>query len=276
MRIMLTVAYDGTSYHGWQVQAHEEMTIEGVLNRSLKALTGEDIAVIGASRTDAGVHAKGNLCVFDTDSTIPPERFVPALNSVLPEDIRIMASERVADGFHPRRIPTRKTYCYRLYHGDICPPMERLYRHHVYGPIDTDAMKEASGFFEGEHDFASFCAAGAQCETTVRTVYDVTVRCMSAVEGQRYAEDNSISGHMNCNGARVRNSLTGAGEYIDIYVTGNGFLYNMIRIMAGTLLEVGRGRIAPAQISGIIDRCDRSAAGPTLPAKGLCLERYEL
>ena len=245
---MLTVAYDGTSYHGWQVQAHEDMTIEGTLNRTLKSLTGEDIAVIGASRTDAGVHAKGNLCVFDTGSSIPPDKFVPALNSILPDDIRIMASEKVADDFHPRHIPTRKTYCYRLYHGDICPPMERLYRHHVYGPIDVDAMKKASEFFTGEHDFASFCAAGAQCETTVRTVYDVTVECVAA----------------------------GKDEYIDIYVTGNGFLYNMIRIIAGTLLEVGRGRIAPTQISGIIDRCDRSAAGPTLPAKGLCLERYEL
>ena len=276
MRIMITVAYDGTSYHGWQVQAHEEMTIEGVLNRALKSLTGEDTAVIGASRTDAGVHAKGNLCVFDTESTIPPDKFVPALNSVLPDDIRIMASEKVADDFHPRRIPTRKTYCYRLYHGDICPPMERLYRHHVYGPIDTDAMIKASGYFTGEHDFASFCAAGAQCETTVRTVYDVTVRCTSAGEGHRYSEDNSIGGPTDASGAGGLSSLTGTGEYIDIYVTGNGFLYNMIRIIAGTLLEVGRGRIMPAQISGIIDKCDRSAAGPTLPAKGLCLERYEL
>lgn len=243
MRILLTVAYDGTAYHGWQLQAYEEKTIEGVLNEKLSELTGEDITVIGASRTDAGVHAKGNLCVFDTSSTIPPDRFVPALNSILPPDIRIMASRQTEDDFHPRHVETRKTYCYRLYHGEICPPMERLYRHHIYGPVDTDAMSKAAGFFIGEHDFAAFCAAGSQAETTVRTIYDVRV------------DENN--------------------EYIDITITGNGFLYNMIRIIAGTLLEVGRGRIAPEDIPGIIESCDRSKSGPTLPACGLCLEKYD-
>lgn len=244
MRIMLTVAYDGTAYHGWQVQAHEEATIEGVLNVALHELTGEDISVIGASRTDAGVHAKGNLCVFDTFSTIPPDRFVPALNSILPDDIRIMDSKQVAEDFHPRHTDSRKTYCYRLYHDDICPPMERLYRHHIYGPVDVAAMSKAAAGFTGEHDFAAFCAAGSQAETTVRTVYDVHI------------EEK--------------------GPYIDIYVTGAGFLYNMVRIISGTLLEVGRGRIAPADISDIIESRDRARSGPTLPACGLCLEKIEL
>lgn len=249
MRILLTVAYDGTAYHGWQVQSHEEATIEGRLNAALHELTGEDIAVIGASRTDAGVHAKGNLCVFDTSSTIPPDRFTPALNSILPLDIRITDSVQVADDFHPRHIDCKKTYCYRFYHGEICPPTERLYRHHVYGPIDTEAMKAAAGYFIGEHDFAAFCAAGSQAETTIRTVYDVRVEAYPA-------------------GA--------SAEYIDIYITGGGFLYNMVRIMAGTLLEAGRGRIAPADIPGIIDSHDRSRSGPTLPACGLSLECYTL
>ncbi len=245
MRIMLTVAYDGTAYHGWQVQAHEEKTIEGVLNSSLKELTGEDISVIGASRTDAGVHALGNLCVFDSASTIPPERFVPALNSILPPDIRIMKSEAVDSDFHPRHVNTRKTYRYGIYHGEICPPMERLYRHHVYGPLDIGAMQEAAAYMMGEHDFAAFCAAGAQVDSTVRTVYDVHVE----------TSEN--------------------GEHIDIYVTGNGFLYNMVRIMAGTLLEVSRGRIALSDIPKIIKSRDRSGAGPTLPACGLCLVGYD-
>ncbi|MCR5511565.1 MAG: tRNA pseudouridine(38-40) synthase TruA [Lachnospiraceae bacterium] len=267
MRILLTVAYDGTAYHGWQLQAHEEKTIEGVLNDKLSELTGEDITVIGASRTDAGVHAKGNLCVFDTSSTIPPDRFVPALNSILPPDIRITASRQTEDDFHPRHVTTRKTYCYRFYHGEICPPMERLYRHHIYGPVDTDAMKEAARFFIGEHDFASFCAAGSQAETTVRTIYDVSVDVTRAAATPASSDSGTAAGP---------DAAVSYDEYIDITITGNGFLYNMIRIIAGTLLEVGRGRMAPEDIPGIIESRDRSKSGPTLPACGLCLERYEL
>lgn len=266
MRILLTVAYDGTAYHGWQVQAHEDATIEGVLNAALHELTGEDIAVIGASRTDAGVHAKGNLCVFDTSSTIPPDRFTPALNSILPPDIRITDSVQVEDDFHPRHIDCKKTYCYRFYHGEICPPTERLYRHHVYGPIDTGAMSEAAGFFRGEHDFAAFCSAGSQAETTVRTIYDVRVEAYPVGSSAGAAAGG---GHGDQDGAS-------SDEYIDIYITGSGFLYNMVRIIAGTLLEVGRGRITPADIPGVIDSLDRSKSGPTLPACGLSLEKYIL
>ncbi len=250
MRVLLTVAYDGTAYHGWQVQAHEEKTIEGVLNSSLSSLTGEKISVIGASRTDAGVHAKGNLCVFDTSSSIPADRYTPALNSILPTDIRIMDSVRVKDDFHPRRVESRKTYCYRFYHGEICPPDERLYRCHIYGPVDVSAMQEAAGAFIGEHDFASFCAAGSQAETTIRTIYDLRVEAYPAG--------------------------TDGDEYIDIYITGNGFLYNMVRIIAGTLLEVGRGRISADGIPDIISGCDRSISGPTLPPCGLTLEKYDI
>lgn len=243
MRILLRVAYDGTAYHGWQVQSTQPLTIEGVLNRSLGELIGEDISVIGASRTDAGVHARDNVAVFDTKSSIPPEKYVQALNSILPKDIRVMSSYEVDKDYHPRHVNTQKTYCYHIYHADICPPMERLYRHHAYGPLDTDAMNKACAAFIGEHDFAAFCAAGSQAETTKRTVYELSVK-----------EYN---------------------EYIDIYVTGNGFLYNMVRIIAGTLLEVGRGRINPEDIPRIIESCDRSCAGPTLPPCGLCLERIK-
>lgn len=248
MRILLKVSYDGTAYHGWQMQPGEPETIEGRLNRCLTELTGAQTEVIGCSRTDAGVHSKGNICVFDTSSGIPPERYVPALNGILPTDIRVLDSFRVDACFHPRHTDTRKTYCYRFYHGDICPPFERLYRHHVYGPIDTDAMQRAASAFKGEHDFAAFCATGSQAETTVRTIYDVVVK--------RAAADPS-------------------SEYIDIYITGGGFLYNMVRIITGTLLEVGRGRIAPEDIQDVIDSRDRSRTGPTLPACGLTLERID-
>lgn len=247
MRILLVVAYDGTAYHGWQVQNNEPMTIEGELNRVLSELTNENIRVIGASRTDAGVHAKGNIAVFDTTSTIPPESYVKAMNGKLPADIRIFKSYKVDDDFHPRHMDTRKTYCYRIYHSDICPPEKRLYYHHVYGPVNIDGMKKATTAFIGEHDFAAFCAANAQVETTVRTIYNLDVLTRQEADG----------------------------EIIEIYVTGSGFLYNMVRIIAGTLLEVGRGRIKESDISAIIASCDRACSGPTLPPNGLFLEKYE-
>lgn len=248
MRVLLVVAYDGTSYHGWQVQNNEPKTIEGELNRALSDLTGEEIHVIGASRTDAGVHALGNIAVFDTQSTIPPESFCKALNGKLPWDIRIVDSYQVDDEFHPRHMDTKKTYTYHIYHGPICMPMERLYNFHVYGQVDVLAMQEAAKAFIGEHDFAAFCAAGSQAETTIRTIYDL----------------------------QVSNRPVGNGdEYIDITVTGSGFLYNMVRIIAGTLLEVGRGRIKAADVSDIIKSGDRAKSGPTLPAMGLVLVQYE-
>lgn len=253
MRIQLTVAYDGTSYHGWQVQPGDIRTIEGELNRVLTELTGEAITVIGASRTDAGVHANGNIAVFDTASSIPPMGFLKALNGKLPWDIRIVEALQVPDDFHPRHTDTRKTYCYHVYHGDIIPPTDRLYNFHVYGPLDIDAMKLAASSFVGEHDFAGFCAVGNQTETTIRTIFDLQV---SAITDTKIIND-------------------GAGEYIEIRVTGSGFLYNMVRIIAGTLLEVGRGRIKAEDMPEIIASCDRSKAGPTLPPMGLVLEKYE-
>ncbi len=242
-RIMLTVAYDGTAYCGWQYQEGVP-TIEGELNRALHTLTGENIEVIGASRTDAGVHALCNLAVFDTESTIPGEKFAYAVNPHLPEDIRVVASVQVSDDFHPRKVATRKTYEYRILNRDMPDPVRRLYTCFAYGPVDVTKMQEAGKFLEGEHDFASFCSPATQALTTVRTIYRVDVqRC----------EDE-----------------------IRIRVTGNGFLYNMVRIIAGTLLEVGRGRLTPADIPVILERKDRQAAGPTAPACGLMLVDYEL
>ena len=245
MRILLVVAYDGSGYHGWQFQPGIG-TIEGELNKAISRLTGENITVIGASRTDAGVHAMGNIAVFDTKATIPAENYTAALNGILTADIRIMKSFRVKDEFHPRRTNTQKTYCYNIFHGDICPPQKRLYNHHVYGKLDTEAMNRAAGYFIGEHDFGGFCAAGSQAETTVRTIYDMS----------------------------VTSSEEEYGEHIEIRVTGSGFLYNMVRIIAGTLLWVGQGRIDEKEIPGIISSCDRAKSGPTLPPQGLVLEKY--
>lgn len=262
-RIMLTVAYDGTDYCGWQIQP-DVPTIEAVLNAELSRLLGEEIKVIGASRTDAGVHAEGAVCVFDTTSQIPGEKFSYALNQSLPDDIVIRKSEEVAIDFHPRKRNCRKTYRYSIWHDEFPMPTISRYTHFIHYPIDIEAMRKAAMYFVGEHDFAGFCSAAADVETTVRTIFNVEIRIGGSPESA------------TVNGCQKESSpMTSFLGRIDIYVTGNGFLYNMVRIIAGTLIEVGCGKIDPADIPGIIASCDRSRAGNTAPAKGLTLIGYE-
>ncbi len=241
-RVRLIVAYDGTNYHGWQVQKNG-ITIESELNRCLSELLQEQIEVIGASRTDAGVHALGNVAVFDTRSRMPAEKISYALNQRLPEDIRIQKSEEVAPDWHPRYCDSRKTYEYRIYRGEFPMPVKRLYSLFTYRSLDVAKMQEAAKYFVGEHDFKSFCQVHAQVDSTIRHVYDVSV----------YEE----------------------GTDVVIRVTGGGFLYNMVRIMAGTLMEVGQGKRKPEEITEVIEAKDREAAGPTAPAHGLMLVKYE-
>lgn len=241
-RVRLIVAYDGTNYHGWQVQKNG-ITIESELNRCLSQLLQEPIEVIGASRTDAGVHALGNVAVFDTQARMPAEKISYALNQRLPEDIRVQKSEEVAPNWHPRHCDSRKTYEYRIYRGEFAMPVKRLYSLFTYRHLDVGKMQEAAGYFVGEHDFKSFCQVNAQVESTVRTIYEVNV----------YEE----------------------GADLVIRVTGNGFLYNMVRIIAGTLIEVGQGKRTPSEIPKIIEAKNREAAGPTAPAHGLMLVKYE-
>lgn len=246
-RVMLTVAYDGTNYSGWQLQPNGE-TIESVLNRCLSELTGEEITVIGASRTDAGVHAMGNIAVFDTMSRIPGDKFSYALNQRLPEDIRICGSKDVASDFHPRHCESRKTYEYRIYCAPFPMPVKRLYSYFTYVPLDIDLMSQAAEYLIGEHDFKSFCSVQTQALTTVRRVDSVEVREEPAAAG---------------------------GREIVIRVAGRGFLYHMVRIIAGTLMEAGRGQIPPMQVKEILEARNRQAAGPTAPACGLTLMGYE-
>lgn len=242
-RIFLSVAYDGTDYHGWQLQPGA-VTIESELNRALTELLGEEIRVTGASRTDSGVHALCNAAVFDTTSRIPADKFAYALNRRLPEDIRVQESKEVPPEFHPRHAKSRKTYEYHIYNARFPMPTKRRYSFFTYAKLDVDAMARAGKLLEGEHDFKSFCSVHTQAETTVRTVYCVDIS-------------------------------TAAESDIVIRVTGNGFLYNMVRIIAGTLLEVGQGKRKPEDITQILAACDRSAAGPTAPACGLTLTGYE-
>lgn len=276
-RILLRVAYDGTNYHGWQVQPNAK-TIEGELNRILTQLTGEEIQVTGASRTDAGVHALGNVAVFDTLSRIPAEKFSYALNQRLPEDIVIQSSVQVADDFHPRHCDCRKTYEYDILNRTFPLPAYRNTAYFLYGDLDLDAMRKACQAFLGEHDFASFCAAGAQVQTTVRTIYSLEVLeqplgSNGRTEAQRSQRTQSETIELQPDKARLQGSqIQQAPErLLTIRVRGNGFLYNMVRIIAGTLVEVGRGHIRPEEIEGIIAACDRTKAGPTAPARGLRL-----
>ena len=241
-RVRLTVAYDGTNYHGWQVQ-NNGITVESELNRCLSELLGEQIEVIGASRTDAGVHALGNIAVFDTAARMPAEKISYALNQRLPEDIRIQHSEEVAADWHPRHCESRKTYEYRIYRGEFPMPVKRVYSYFTYRTLNVEAMREAADFLTGEHDFKSFCQTGAQVESTVRTIYEL------ALEEQ--------------------------GPELVIRVCGNGFLYNMVRIIAGTLMEVGEGKRAAQEMPDILEKMDRNAAGPTAPAHGLTLVEYQ-
>lgn len=241
-RIRLVVAYDGTNYHGWQIQ-NNGITIESELNRCLTELLEEPIEVIGASRTDAGVHAMGNVAVFDTSHPMPGKKISYALNQRLPEDIRIQKSEEVPLDWHPRRVKSRKTYEYRIYRGEFPMPVRRLYSYFTYAELDVVKMREAAAYLEGEHDFRSFCQTGAQVESTVRTIYSVQV------EEQ--------------------------GAELVVKICGDGFLYNMVRIIVGTLMEAGQGKRLPESMVDIMEAGDRSAAGPTAPARGLMLIKYE-
>ncbi len=237
-RVKITVAYDGTNYCGWQLQPNG-VTIEEILNRGLSDLLREPITVIGASRTDSGVHARGNVAVFDTGNRMPAEKICLALNQRLPEDIRVLQSEEVAPGWHPRRLNATKTYEYRILNRRISMPQERLYTHFCYYDLDVDKMRKAARYLVGEHDFKSFCAARAQAEETVRNIYGIDI-----------AKNDDV---------------------IVVRVSGSGFLYHMVRIIVGTLLRVGMGFYPPGHVEEILEARDRGAAGETAPAKGLTL-----
>jgi tRNA pseudouridine38-40 synthase len=242
-RVKLTVAYDGTNYCGWQVQPNG-LTVQEVLNQELSRLLGEKIAVIGASRTDAGVHALGNVAVFDTQARMPADKISFALNTRLPQDIRIQDSREVPLDFHPRFQKTRKTYEYKIYNRRFPDPMKRLYTCFCYYPLDAEKMREAAGYLVGEHDFKSFSTYKPEVDNTVRTIYSLEVN---------RSEDDVIT----------------------IRIEGNGFLYNMVRIIAGTLIRVGGGYYPPKQIQRILEGKNRELAGETARPEGLTLVKID-
>ena len=237
-RVLLKIAYDGTRYAGFARQPGQE-TIEGVLDETISSLTGESIEVIGASRTDAGVHARANIAVFDTESPIPPEKFSYALNRRLPPRIRIQESYEVAPDFHPRHCSTVKTYEYHIYNAEFEDPIRRMYSFHTYYPLNTEAMQEAGQYLTGEHDFRSFCGNPKMNKSTVRTIYTIRID---------ETEDE-----------------------IDIGFVGDGFLQYMVRILVGTLIEVGEGKRDAQSMNALFEARSRRMAGPTAPAQGLTL-----
>lgn len=241
-RIKLTVAYDGTNYCGWQYQPNG-VTIEEMLNKALTNLFQTPIMVIGASRTDSGVHARGNVAVFDTESRMPADKISIALNQRLPEDIRIQSSEEVSTDFHPRKVNCCKSYEYKIMNRRIASPLERLYSHFCYYDLNVEHMKQAAQFLVGEHNFKSFCTVKTQTEETVRTIYSLDIDKRE--------------------------------DMITLRISGSGFLYNMVRIIAGTLLEVGKGTYSPEYVEEILEARSRAFAGPTMSARGLTLISLE-
>ena len=239
-RILLTVEYDGTNYAGWQRQING-LAVQQVLEEALQKATGERIVVTGASRTDAGVHALGQAVHFDTESRIPPEKYPFVLNTMLPRDVRVHTGREVPPAFHTRFMTRRKRYTYRIINSRHASAIRRCTHVHVPVPLDVDAMREAAHQLLGTHDFAAFQAAGGTAKTTVRTIYSA--------------------------------DLTVSGDEITLVIEGDAFLYNMVRIIAGTLIEIGQGKRDGNAFSEAYETLDRLSLGVTAPPHGLELTK---
>ena len=244
-RVMMTLSYDGTGYVGWQRQLNGR-SIQAALENAISNITNETITVTGASRTDAGVHAAGQTVHFDTASRIPDEKFPLAVNTKLPPAIRVLTASTALDGFHARFHAKGKQYRYCIHNSRVAPALERLYRWHVPYPLDVGAMRAEAEAMVGEHNFAAFAASGSIVKDTVRTVYSVSV--------DRGACD---------------------ADLIEVWISGSGFLYNMVRILSGTLVDVGCGRREPGAIASALVSGDRLVLGQTAPPHGLTLMRVE-
>jgi tRNA pseudouridine38-40 synthase len=238
----ITIAYDGTNYHGWQIQKNSN-TIEAEITKACGELFKNEVKILGASRTDSGVHAIGQVATVEVDSEIPEWKVTGALNAYLPKDIIVQESVLVDFDFHPQYHAIKKTYSYKIYNARHNLPTLSRYTYFYYKGLDIEKMAEAGQHFLGEHDFKGFCTKGGSAKTSVRTIYSLDV----------YRD----------------------GNLIEVRVCGNGFLYNMVRIIVGCLIEVGRGNIKPSEIPEIILSGERRRAGKMVPAHGLTLEHIE-
>jgi tRNA pseudouridine38-40 synthase len=265
--IKLTLAYDGSDFHGWQIQPGQP-TVQGLLSETLGQLTQRPVVLYGAGRTDAGVHAWGQVANFSTSSGLTPNDFARGLNALLPPSIRIRAAEEVGPDFHARWQAQAKTYIYRIYRERVVPPFHWRYVHHDAGPLEFAAMAEAARFFVGEHDFTSFAASSGsedvdQDRLTRRTVYHSEMLAC----GLAAASADLLPGDLPW-------PLPGVDEWVYV-IRGRSFLRHMVRKIVGALLEVGRGRLQPADIPHLIEMRDRAQSGPTVPPQGLCLVSIE-
>ena len=240
--IKLTIEYDGKDFNGWQKQPNK-LNIQGEIEQAIKQITGEEIDLTASGRTDAGVHAIAQIANFKTQSKLPIEKFAIAINSKIKQSIRIKKAEEVDIDFHSRYNCKRKTYRYVINNSEFGSAIFRKLEYHVPQKLDIKAMEKAIKYFEGEHDFKAFKSTGGNNKSSVRIIYNA--------------------------------HLIQEGQKIIIELTGNGFLYNMVRIISGTLVEVGLGKIKPEEISKIIESKDRQKAGKTLPAHGLYLVQVE-
>ncbi|MCL2617490.1 MAG: tRNA pseudouridine(38-40) synthase TruA [Defluviitaleaceae bacterium] len=240
MTVLLTIQYDGTDYSGWQRQSNTPHTVQEVLENALERRLGAFRVITAAGRTDAGVHALAMPCAFVCDNLrIPLDRLPLALNSLLPPDIRVMSARRVGDGFCPIIDATSKTYRYEIDNSPCSDVFARRYAWQIRRELDTAAMRQAAAHFVGTHDFMAFCASGGSAATSVRTIFEINLR--------------------------------ETANRVSISVTGSGFLYNMVRIIAGTLADVGLGKLPQERIPAILLSRDRKKAGQTAPANGLTM-----
>ncbi len=243
MRYVLLVAYDGTAYGGWQIQKNS-VTVQEKLENALSELLGEHVPVTASGRTDSGVHAAGQVCHFDAQTSIPAEKIADALNVRLPADISVLKSASASEDFHATKSAKKKTYCYRFYLSSRRNPLKDRYSEWVNARADLQKLRDIARVFEGEHDFKAYCASGSAVLTTVREVCSVEV----AAKEYRGSTD------------------------VEIYVTGTGFLYNMVRTIAGTMLYYAEGSLSRRDVYRSLEEGDRGSVGKTMPARGLTLE----
>lgn len=236
--IRLVIEYDGTGYCGWQLQPNG-LTVQQVMEEALAQLLGEHVRLTSSGRTDAGVHARGMVACFRTSRTLPPKAYTEGLAAFLPRDIAVRSAEEVPESFHPRFDAVGKHYRYTILSSRSRSPLNRLYTWQVKEPLDLELMGRGGEHFIGEHDFAAFRGYNCSAKTTVRTIHSLEV--------------------------------TRQGEFVVIDVKGSGFLKNMVRIMVGTLAEVGRGKLLPEDIPALLSGGSRPDAGATAPPQGLCL-----
>lgn len=272
----ITLAYDGTDFVGWQRQA-SGTSIQGLLEDALRELDGREVAVIGAGRTDAGVHALGQVAGFSLQRDITASTLLRAVNARLPATVRVTAAEDAPVNFHARFGARAKTYLYRLWNGEVISPFERQFAWHVAGALDVDHMAQAARAVEGRHDFAAFQAAGSETQTTEREVFSSRiVSTLSTRSKLSTTDDTEDTEAQSClkSGLDLRVlRVLGGGALIAYEITGDGFLRHMVRTIVGTLVEIGRGRRSVGSMEEAIRSRDRRAAGPTAPPEGLFLVR---